>query len=155
MLPGHTPSTFFFFFSEHICTRTATVSYRFSSPICTPAQTNRRPQRFASDVQPSALFVELEDAATSAAAEASAAGAGRHPSPAAGDERPRSAAVGGFWFGLDTRHVEDAPGLAVIKRHPGGLEPAKRRPLQSQLQVQPPHTRKKYLSFDVVGVCIS
>lgn len=84
--------------------------------------------------------MELEDAATSAAAQATAAGAGsgtgtgRHSS-LGGDERPRSAAAGGFWFGLDTRHVEDAPGLAVIKRHPGGLEPAKRRPLQSQLQV--------------------
>ncbi|CAN0536751.1 unnamed protein product, partial [Ectocarpus sp. 12 AP-2014] len=39
------------------------------------------------------------------------------------------------WFGLDTRHVEDAPGLAVIKRHPGGLEPKTRRPLQAQLQL--------------------
>ncbi|CAM9412731.1 unnamed protein product, partial [Ectocarpus sp. 12 AP-2014] len=39
------------------------------------------------------------------------------------------------WFGLDSRHVEDAPGLAVIKRHPGGLEPTTRRPLQAQLQL--------------------
>lgn len=43
--------------------------------------------------------------------------------------------MGGFWIGLDTRHVEDAPGLAVIKRQPGGLEPAMRRPLRTQLQV--------------------
>ena len=107
--------------------------------VHTYRKTIRRPKRFASDVQPSALFVELEDAATSAAAEATAAGAGSgttHHSSAGGDERPRSAAAGGFWFGLDTRHVEDAPGLAVIKRHPGGLEPTKRRPLQSQLQVR-------------------
>lgn len=105
-------------------------------------KTKPAPPRFASDVQPSALFVELEDAAASAAAQATATGTGtgtgtgRYPS-LGGDERPRSAycAKGGFWFSLDTRHVEDAPGLAVIKRHPGGLEPAKRRPLQSQLQV--------------------
>ncbi len=103
----------------------------------TSTSTPPPPRSFASDVQPSALFVELEDPAASAAAAAAAAdGAGRRSGGPAGDERPRSAAVGGFWFGLDTRHVEDAPGLAVIKRHPGGLEPSKRRPLQSQLQVR-------------------
>lgn len=90
--------------------------------------------RFASDVHPSALFIELEDAATSAAA--AIAGSDSRPSIRPGDERPRSAAVGGFWFGLDTRHVEDAPGVAVIKRQPGGLEPSRRRPLRAQLQVQ-------------------
>lgn len=52
-----------------------------------------------------------------------------------GDERARSTAVEGFWLGLDSRHVEDAPGLAVIKRHPGGLEPSTRRSLRAQLQV--------------------
>lgn len=93
--------------------------------------------RFSTDVQPSALFVELEDAAASAAAAAVAAeGVGGRGPTAGGDDRPRIALVGGFCFGLDTRHVEDAPGVAVIKRHPGGLEPTKRRPLQSQLQVQ-------------------
>lgn len=95
--------------------------------------------RFSTDVQPSALFVELEDAAASAAAAAVAAegaGGGRGPTlVVGGDDRPRIALAGGFCFGLDTRHVEDAPGVAVIKRHPGGLEPTKRRPLQSQLQV--------------------
>lgn len=106
------------------------------------ARNNNRNQRFASNVQPSALFVELEDAAAAAAAAAAAGvsgaegGGGRGTVGGGGDERTRSAAVGGFWFGLDTRHVEDAPGLAVIKRHPGGLEPTTRRPLQAQLQVR-------------------
>lgn len=90
-------------------------------------------KRFASDVQPSALFIELEDAATAAAV--AVAGGDARPSSPGGDERYRSVAVGGFWFGLDTRHGEDAPGLAVIKRYPGGLEPSKRRPLRAQLQV--------------------
>lgn len=93
--------------------------------------------RFASDVQPSSLFVELEDAATSAAAAAAATATPANPGLGAGggDERTRSVVVGGFWLGLDTRHVEDVPGLAVIKRHPGGLEPSARRPLRAQLQV--------------------
>lgn len=93
--------------------------------------------RFASDVQPSALFVELEDAAAAAGAVARpASGEGKRSSPG-GDERTRSTAVGGFWLGLDTRYVEDAPGLAVIKTQPGSLEPSKRRPLHAQLQVRP------------------
>lgn len=96
--------------------------------------------RFSTNVQPSALFVELEDAATSAAVAAAAVEAGGRGPTVGGDDRPRSAVVGGFCFGLDTRHVEDAPGVAVIKRHPGGLEPTKRRPLQSQLQVSSMHT---------------
>lgn len=93
---------------------------------------NASAPRFASDVQPSSLFIELEDAAASVAA---AVGTGSPGLSGGGDERARSATVGGFWLGLDTRHVEDAPGLAVIKRHPGGLEPSKRRPLRAQLQV--------------------
>lgn len=88
--------------------------------------------RFASDVQPSSLFIELEDAAASVAAAVGTTSSGLS---GGSDERARSATVDGFWLGLDTRHVEDAPGLAVIKRHPGGLEPSKRRPLRAQLQV--------------------
>lgn len=99
--------------------------------VVLPCQTSR----FASDVQPSALFVELEDAAAAAGAVArTAGGEGKRSSPG-GDERTRSTAVGGFWLGLDTRYVEDAPGLAVIKTQPGSLEPSKRRPLNAQLQV--------------------
>lgn len=91
--------------------------------------------RFASDVQPSALFVELEDAAAAAGAIARTTGAEGERSTSGGDERTRTTAVGGFWLGLDARYVEDAPGLAVIKMHPGSLEPSKRRPLHAQLQV--------------------
>lgn len=91
-------------------------------------------RRFGSDVQPSALFIEVEDATTSAAKAALAEStSGRMNS--GGDERARSTTVGGFWFGLDTRHAEDAPGVAVIKRQPGGLEPSNRRSLGGQLQV--------------------
>lgn len=87
------------------------------------------------DVHPSSLFIELEDAAASVATAVLVAGAGGRMS-LSGDERPRSTSVGGFWFGLDTRHMEDAPGVAVIKRHPGALEPSSRRPLRAQLQVR-------------------
>lgn len=132
------------------------------------ALNNNRNQRFASNVQPSALFVELEDAAASAAAAAAAAaggggvsgaegGGGRGTVGGGGDERARSAAVGGFWFGLDTRHVEDAPGLAVIKRHPGGLEPTTSRPLQAQLQVRwrrPAERSHKTHAVDIGCLCV-
>ncbi|CAM9128550.1 unnamed protein product [Discosporangium mesarthrocarpum] len=107
--------------------------------------------RFSSDAHSSALFVELHDSTTLAALEASGArptslgssadtggDVGTHGEEGrdgrVGEDSSRSVVVGGFVLGLDARHMEDVPGVVIIKRTPGGLEPKGQRPLQAQLQ---------------------